>query len=173
MRSDPKMFTLRPGQYKYFCEVDCHAAYTVTDVQTAKTLGEGGSRATASGIFYVVTLRTWFDEDTISSRRPPDLALWPNARLAYAVDEAGNQYPTSLDGQKAMVASSVPLTHQLRPGESYKTVLVFDLPETVSNPRLLLADRDLLTMLVIGHENSLLHKKIYFALSPTADVSQR
>ena len=30
---------LRAGEQKYFCEVDCHVAYSVVDLTTAKTLG--------------------------------------------------------------------------------------------------------------------------------------
>jgi len=156
--------TLGAGQQKYFCEIDCHTAYSVAGVSTAKTLGEGGAQATASGLFYVVTLRTWFDGETISNRRPDGMPLQPNPRVVRVVDEAGTQYATSLAGQKAIVASNVPLTHALKPGESYDTVLVFDLPEGVANPRLLLADWDPVTYLLIGHENSFLHKKIYFGL---------
>jgi len=163
LRSEEK--TLGAGQQKYFCEIDCHTAYSVVDVRTAKTLGEVAAQTTASGLFYVVTLRTWFDEDTISRRRPVNMPLWPNPRVVRVVDDAGNRYTTSLHGQKAIVTSNVPLTHPLKPGESYDTVLVFDLPENAANPRLLLADWDPVTHLLIGHENSFLHKKIYFGLS--------
>lgn len=171
LRSEEK--TLAAGQQKYFCEMDCHTAYSVVDVRTAKTLGEGGAQATADGMFYVITLRTWFDEETISSRRPVNMPLWPNPRVVRVVDDAGNRYATSLAGQKAVLASNVPLTHPLTPGESYDTVLVFDLPAQTVNPRLLLADWDPVTYLLIGHENSLFHKKIFFGLMPSESVSQQ
>ncbi|MGH9795344.1 MAG: hypothetical protein ACRD5G_11265 [Candidatus Acidiferrales bacterium] len=164
--------TLAAGQHKYFCEIDCHAAYTVTDVRTAKTLGEDAEQATADGTFYVVTLRTWFDGETVSSRRPEGMPLWPNPRLVRVVDEAGRRYSTSLAGQKAIVARNVPLTHALRPGESYETVLVFDLPADAASPRLLVADRFPLSQFLIGHENSPLHRKIYFALDAASTASR-
>ncbi len=156
--------TLTAGQYKYFCEMDCHAAYTVTDVRSAKTLGEGAEEATADGTFYVVTLRTWFDGETGSDRRPEGMPMWPNPRVVRVVDEAGRRYSTSLAGQKAILAHNVPLTHALRPGESYETVLVFDLPADIASPRLLVADWFPLSQFLIGHENSPLHKKIFFRL---------
>jgi hypothetical protein len=53
-----------------------------------------------------------------------------------------------------------------RPGESYQTTLVFDLPEGVQNPRLLLTDPWPVNRLLIGHENSFFHKKVYFRLDP-------
>jgi hypothetical protein len=165
--------TLAAGNLKYFCEIDCHTAYSVARVQTARTLGEGAAQAAAEGTFFVVTVRTWFDGETISSRRPEDMPLRPNWRVARVVDEAGRQYATSLTGQKALVAHNVPLTHELRPGESYDSVLVFDLPDDARNPRLLLADWDPVTMLLIGHENSFLHKKIYFQLESGTVANQR
>lgn len=163
---------LSAGQTKYFCEIDCHVAYSVTGVTTAKTLGEGASAATANGLFYVVTLRSWFDEETTSARRPKDMPLWPNPRTIHAFDDSGRRYATSLAGQKAIVGSTVPVTHQLQPGESYETTLVFDLPEGAQRPRLLMADWDPISTFLIGHENSFRHKKTYFALEPSTSVSK-
>ncbi len=157
---------LRSGERKYFCEVDCHLAYSVTGVQTAKTLGSGEKQATAAGTFYVVTLRTYFDEKTTSANRGNGL-LHPNLRLVQIVDEQGTWIPASLEGMKALdapAAKMVPLDQSLRPGESYETTLVFDLPQGAQNPRLWLTDPELVNWLLIGHENSLFHKKVYFAL---------
>jgi len=167
-----KEMVLAAGQTKYFCEIDCHMAYSVSGVTTAKTLGEGERGATAGGQFYVVTLRSWFDEKTISSRRGKEAPLWPNPREVYALDEAGNRYIPSLPGQKAVVSSTVPLTQPLRPGESYETTLVFDLPAGVQHPRLLVADGFPLSALLVGHENSFGHKKAFFALEPVPVTSQ-
>ena len=52
------------GDEKYFCEVDCHLAYSVVDVRKSKSLGSGRSRATARGLYRVVTLRVRFDPET-------------------------------------------------------------------------------------------------------------
>ncbi len=160
---------LAAGQQKYFCEVDCHVAYSVVDVRIAKTLGTAPNQATAAGTYYIVTVRTWFDENTISSRRPKDMPLTPNPRVAMVVDERGRKFSTSLEGQKALaIAENVPLTQPLRPGQSYTTTLVFDLPSDATKPRLLITDLDPITLLLIGHENSFFHKKILFSLEPHA-----
>jgi len=50
----------------------------------------------------------------------------------------------------------------LRPGESYTTDFVFDVPNDAQTLRLLIPEDDPETRFVIGHENSLWHKKIYF-----------
>jgi hypothetical protein len=157
---------LRAGERKYFCEVDCHLAYSVANVQTAKTLGSGDRQTASAGTFYVVTLRTFFDPDTISRHRG-DGVLHPNLRMIRVLDDSGQSYAPSLEGLKALdvpAAKMVPLDQALRPGDTYETTFVFDLPESAKNPRLWLTDPLPVNWVLIGRENSLLHKKVYFAL---------
>ena len=70
--------------------------------------------------------------------------------------------------------TSTPLREPLRPGESYTTDFVFDVPQDAQGLRLLIAEDCPEAHFVIGHENSLLHKKIYFGVdsapSPTKNV---
>src|SRR3954470_9319313 len=66
------------GVEKHFCEIDCHLAYSVAHISQAKTVGLPPDVATAKGVFYVVTIRTRFDETTISPARGDGL-LWPNS----------------------------------------------------------------------------------------------
>jgi hypothetical protein len=152
---------------KYFCEVDCHLAYSVTDVRESKSLGTGPSRATARGLYRIVTLRVRFDPETISPHRLKDMALTPNPRFVRVVDASGTIYRPDPAGQHALETvegPSIPLTRSLLPGESYATRLVFDLPEKVPDPRLLLTESDWITRALIGHENSPLHRKTSFRL---------
>jgi|GEM_PF-299950 len=138
--------TLARGQEKYFCEIDCHLAYSVVDAQTQP---DG---------HYVVTLRTRFDETTTSPERPKSAPLTPSPREVRLIDSAGRQYaPVSTEG--------TPLNMSLKPAESYTTKLEFTLPPNATGLRLLIntipqwPDK-----LVIGDENSWLHKKTYLAL---------
>src|SRR5580765_2766424 len=94
---------LEPGQRKYFCEVDCHLAYAVVGVATARTLGPPSSPATARGNYYVVTVRTWFDEKTISPRRG-NAPLWPNPLRFLAAYDGGDSVPVSESGLRALRA---------------------------------------------------------------------
>jgi len=153
--------TLAPGEWKYFCEIDCHLAYTVTEVRTAKTLGPPEKQISTEGVFYVVTVKTWFDERTISTRRPRDLTLRPDPRLVAVVDGYGNSYAP-------MEVRGAPLSQPLLPGQSYTTEFVFDLPADRPNFRLLLTTAVPVNWFLIGHEGSFFHKKVFFALGPTS-----
>ena len=61
-----KQKVLSRGQEKYFCEVDCHLAYSVVSVKE-----EAGATAKR----YVVALKTRFDETTISKRSAQGFSL--------------------------------------------------------------------------------------------------
>ena len=151
------------GEEKYFCEIDCHLAYSLLGVSTepaAAQSTQGQPPSQPALTHYVVTIRTRFDETTISPSRPKDAPLAPSPRTIYLEDTSGHQYfPTAQQG--------TPLLTPLKPADSYTTKLAFDVPLNVSpkNLRLLITttpawpDR-----IVIGDENSLLHHKTYFAL---------
>jgi hypothetical protein len=149
LASHPRI--LAHAQEKYFCEIDCHLAYSLLDVKA-----EPGTAST----HYTVTVRTRFDETTTSPSRPKDAPLNPGPRTVLLIDAAGHQYrPVSIEG--------TPLQTPLQPSDSYTTQLSFDVPPAIDTKSL----RLLLTTtpawpdrVVIGDENSLLHHKTYFAL---------
>ena len=163
---------LARGEEKHFCEIDCHLAYSVTDVQEPKALAEVTHQAVApreadiAGLFRVVTIKTRFDETTISANRGNGL-LYPNSRVVSVVDESGNEYFPSPAAQRVLEnahAAGTAMTVPLRPGESYSTTLVFDLPPNIRKPTLLIREGESVTHFVIGHENSFLHKKTRFQI---------
>jgi hypothetical protein len=154
------------GEEKHFCEIDCHLAYSVANLRKIKTLGNPPNETSAQGIFYVVTIKTRFDETTIGPHRG-DSPLTPNSRVVTILDEQENSYSPSAEGQRALAllqGSGTPLTTPLRPGEFYTTDLVFDLPPNIKSPELLMNEGETVTHFIIGHENSLWHKKTKFRL---------
>jgi len=163
---------LARGEEKHFCEIDCHLAYSIVKTQQSKTLGKPVT--TAQGTYTVVTIKTRFDETTIAARRG-DALLYPNSRVLTLVDERGNKYSPSGEGQRAFDSAqsdSKPLTTSLRPGESYTTTVVFDLPADVKAATLLINEGEWETHFVIGHENSPFHKKTTFRIDlPPAPLS--
>src|SRR5580704_18432594 len=78
-------WALSPGEEKYFCEIDCHLAYSVAGVNKVQTIGAGSTQKTTNGTFLVVSLRTRFDEQTISPNRG-DSPLTPTPRMVTLVD---------------------------------------------------------------------------------------
>ncbi len=140
---------LARGQEKYFCEIDCHLAYSVADVKTLA--GEGTMN-------YTITLRTRFDETTASPSRPKDAPLTPSPRAVVLLDDAGRIYePVSSSGHSLMTP--------LRPAESYTTQVEFRVPGSAGGLRLLVNTSPAWPdHVVIGDENSWLHKKTYFSL---------
>lgn len=147
---------LAGGEEKHFCELDCHLAYSILSTRTAKTLGDPPKQMVASGGFSVITIKTRFDETTISSRRG-NAPLTPNSRTLTLIDDHGNRY-----GPAAQFGT--PLVTPLRPGETYTTEVAFDLPADVKPVSLLINEGDFITHLVIGHENSLWHRQTKFQL---------
>ncbi|MDQ2936764.1 MAG: DUF4352 domain-containing protein [Acidobacteriota bacterium] len=157
---------LARGQEKHFCEIDCHLAYSISDVRQTKTLGEAAGQVAAGGMFSLITIKTRFDETTTSLNRGNGL-LYPNSRVVAVIDESGKKYFPSAEGQHALErshAAGSPLTDPLRPGDTYATTLVFDLPPDIRNPTLVIREGELVTHFVIGHENSPLHKTTRFQI---------
>jgi hypothetical protein len=140
---------LSPGQEKYFCEIDCHLAYSVVKVK---------AQPDAASIRYVVTLRTRFDETTISPSRPKDAPLTPSPREVHLIDSSGREYAPA-------VTAGTPLLTPLKPADSYTTHLEFTVPKNATGLKLLLHTTPAWPdHVVIGDENSWLHKKTYFTL---------
>jgi hypothetical protein len=59
---------------------------------------------------------------------------------------------------------STPLSESLRPGESYTTTMLFDLPNTAVPVHLVVEDSEWINTLVIGSEESPWHGKTLLAL---------
>ncbi len=89
------------------------------------------------------------------------------------MDDQGHEFGPSAQAQAALAKMrgvTTPLSQPLRPGESYVSDVVFDIPSNLHNPRLFIGD-DLgfPNGVLIDHEDSYFDKKIYLALA-TADA---
>jgi len=143
---------LARGEEKHFCELDCHLAYSIVNVgQSVPSVSESNQSGRT-----VITIKTRFDETTIAPWRGNGL-LYPNSRVLTLIDDRGIGYPPTAE-------TGTPLTTALRPGESYTTDVIFNLPVEVKPARLLINEGEWITHFVIGHENSPLHKKAEFQL---------
>jgi hypothetical protein len=155
------------GEEKYFCELDCHLAYSVTGLRPLRGVAE------ARGTVWAVTIQTRFDERTISSRRSREAPLSPNPRCVALVAADGAEFPplpATPEQLSDLGFASTPLTQELRPGESYTTTLLFDLPAKAVPASLDLVEEVFPTRLMIGHERSPFHGRALLAL-PAAEAS--
>ncbi len=154
--------TVARGDEKYFCAMDCHIAYSVQNVARAPVLGD----LKASGEFVLVTMRSRFDERTMAPWRGNG-AFSPDPPTLVLVDTASRQYPVSSDGQRFWDMAH-PEAHTmegpLRPGESYETTWVFDVPAGTQSLRLFAGWHGFPSYMLIGDEDSPRHGKTYFAL---------
>ena len=144
--------TVAPGNEKYFCEIDCHLAYSVRSSTEEPQTGERRLQ---------LTLRTRFDETTISPTRPKQAPLYPSPREVVLVDDQQRRFtPESTAGTS--------LSRALIPGDSYETQLVFRVPADAKHLRLLITTSPgWQDHLLIGDENSLGHKKTFLAIPAT------
>lgn len=160
------------GGWKYFCEIDCHVANSVSGLQTMASAGPETQQVAGTDKFVVIQLKTWFDPTTISAHRGNG-PLTPNGRVVRLQDSSGRFHEQSAREDNVLAAlglASTPLRTALRPGESYVSYLVFEVPATASGLRLLLTSADEVNALLWGDENSVWHKKISFRLEPESNV---
>ena len=157
------------GAWKYFCEIDCHIAYAIGGMQLSKSVGPEMQPISTNGRFAIVQVKTWFDPTTISPNRGNG-QLTPNDRAIALLDNRGRWFVPSAKGESVLTAAklhSTPLRTALRPGESYVSYIVFEIPSDAKNLRLLLTSADEEDVLIWGDENSPWHGKSYFSLPQT------
>lgn len=110
---------------------DGDLAFTVTNVETAQTLGNSFTQKNAQGTFYVLTLK-------IENKGNKTATF--DSSMAKVVDDKGREFERSIEGQtaKGMAQGNVDLfLQQIQPSLSVTGDVVFDLPSDVSNPMLL------------------------------------
>jgi hypothetical protein len=155
--------TVEPGAERYVCEIGCHFAYSVVDVRRVASIGDAKP---TRGAWAIVTLQVRFDPATVPASRG-DAPLTPNPRVFRLVDAGGGRFDFSMDGALELTGAKrdqALLVRELRPGESHRVTLVFDVPPRMADPVLQLTESTSLTRLLIGHERSLLHARTVFRL---------
>ena len=109
---------------------DGDLAFTVTNVTTAKTLGNSFTQKNAQGTFYVVTLK-------IENKGNKTTTF--DSSMGKVTDDKGREFERSIEGQtaKGMAQGNVDLfLQQIQPSLSVTGDLVFDLPSDIQNPML-------------------------------------
>ena len=127
--------TIRVGQRIHHDDFE----YSVTSYSISQTVGEGNALAAARGRFYIVAFQVENNAKRVNHK-------WVDS-IAYIVDGTGVVYENLPWAQK-LVDRKGPFTpvavHVTPPGSSDSTVLVFDLPEDVKAPGLMVRGETLM-----------------------------
>ena len=158
--------TLALNEPKKLCGfyLDCHMHTAVTEVQRAKNIGA----KTAQGEFYIVTVKVFSD-----AKREPLHLIGTEAKV---FDERKSFYTRDLEAERAL-GSQPEFETRIGPDESFTKTIVFDLPGGVKTPRLDISDGygidTTIEAVLIGDEDSILHRRNYFSLDGPGALAAR
>ena len=122
---------------KKFCAADCDLWFAVEKAEHRPGL-------------YVVTVKVISDAARVTMK-PSD----PKATL---IDERGTEYQPSDELDPA------PFARPVGPHESYTKTLAFHVPDDLKGPSLYIQEGGWITKLIVGDENSFLHRKTLIRL---------
>lgn len=154
--------TLNFNEPKEFCGFyfDCHMHTAVSDVRKTKTIGD----KTANGEFYIVKVKV------SSDAKRAELGL--HAPKFEVVDQQGRRFQRIENLQ----LPDNDFERKVPAGESFEREIVFDLPVDAKNPRLDAAEGigidKVIESVLIGDEDSILHKRNYFKLEANNQLAQ-
>lgn len=126
---------------------------SVERVVQQPTVGVAPAVVTAHKEFYLVTVRVTSQARAIS-QRALDVQV-------YLLDAQGQRYDSSVSGQQALDMAGQggqALSTELAPGGSFTRTIVFDLPRGLAHLALVVTHGLFPDLLVIGSEQSFLHK---------------
>lgn len=152
------------NQPKEFCGfyLDCHMHAAVTGIRTAKSIGD----KTANGKFYVVKVKIFSDAKAAT--------LGLITVDAHVVDNAGQKYDRDTAAESNL-SPQPDFEKPISPVESFEKEIVFDLPDGVQNPRLDIREGygidHAIEAVLVGDEDSILHKRTYFKLENSAQTA--
>ncbi len=160
LTSQPR--TIPPGVERCFDEM----CYSVQALKISHTLGEGANSLTAGGNFYILTVQLRSAAKR-SAQRPsqPDI---------FFIDGGGKQYTHLVyAGPEGDFSLGQPVTagqlwsQPIQPGKSQPRMIAVDLPADIRQAGMVITEGiGPLSVIIIGDENSFLHARTVFSLSP-------
>lgn len=147
------------GEEVRFCglDPDCDLSASVIQIDTARTLGNPPRELPASGMFHLITLKL----TSKSGRSDLDPVV-----TGAVVDARGRSFGIAADAQRLFELARRRSANNDQPpalAGTYRRTLVFDLPEDMEAPTLVLKEGEIfervLELFVIGDEASMFHGK--------------
>lgn len=151
---------LAAGEPKEYCGfyLDCHMHTAVTNVRTAKTLGN----VSANGIFYIAKIKVFSD-----AKNPAiDLHLIePEARV---VLPNGGHIERDLVAESTLPTANIKLDQDISNSQTIEKEIVFDVPAEEAGLKLLITEGygidKTIEHVLVGDEDSVLHAQTFFEL---------
>lgn len=159
--------SLAINEPKAFCGfyLDCHMHTVVTGVRTAKKIGD----RTATGLFYIINLKVFSDA------RNPKIAFRLLEPKAQVTSRRGSSYQRVTDAENLLPTSQVQLGQDIHGKETIEKEIVFDIPETADELKLLVTEGygidQYIEAALIDDEDSVFHKRTYFKLQEQSDTA--
>ena len=153
--------TLGINEPKEFCGfyIDCHLHTSVSNLRIAKQFGD----KTANGIFYIVKVKIFSDA------RRAELGLH-NPQF-----EVVDEQKRTFEPVEFSIFFGNSFEQKVPPGGSFEGEVIFDLPTDVMNPRLDIAEGigidKIIEFVLIGDEDSFLHKRNLFKIEPNSSIA--
>ena len=152
---------------KEFCGfyLDCHLHTTVTNVRTAKTIGN----QTANGTFLILNVKVFSDA------RNPNIAfrlLEPKAQIE---DEGGHIFSRITNAENQLPTAQIQLNQDIKGRETIEKEIVFDITEPTNKFKLLMTEGygvdKYVEAVLIDDEDSVFHQKTVFRIEPNSQTA--
>lgn len=160
LTSQEKVLSL--NEPKAFCGfyLDCHLHTEITDVRTAKNIGD----KTANGTFLIAKVKVFSDA------KNPNIAfrlLEPKAELK---DETGRTFTRNTEAENLLPTAQTQLNQDIKGKEIIEKEIVFDVPAPSKDLKLLITEGygidKVVEAVLVGDEDSILHQKTVFKINP-------
>jgi hypothetical protein len=151
---------LGANEAKEYCGfyLDCHVHTTVTQTRTERTIGN----RTANGIFYIVNVKVFSDA------KNPDVALHLIEPAARVVLAGGERIERDKAAEAMLSTATVRLDTDIHNNETIEKEIVFDLPRTNDDARLLITEGygidKTIEHVLVDDEDSIFHAQTFFKL---------
>jgi len=122
---------------------------SVTKFERPKTLGKENQELIPHGQFIILNITM--------SNQARGIAQKPSEPRVHIVDEKGNSYSFSTEGQQALekqIGNQIPIDERLELHESLETQLVFDIPKDARNLKVLIEEGPLITKLLFSENKA-------------------
>lgn len=168
LMSQEKVLSL--NEPKAYCGfyLDCHIHTEITDVRTAKIIGD----KTANGTFLIAKVKVFSDA------KNPNIAfrlLEPNAELH---DEGGRIYTRIVEAENQLPTAQNQLNQDVKGKETIEKEIVFDVTEPAKDLKLLITEGygidKVIEAILIDDDDSIWHQKTVFnvgTFSQTASLN--